>query len=385
MNSEPMVTGERTIASAASGRSIALRLQRVLAIGLVSSIGVGVLVWYYVNLGTSARAPATAAATTARSVAASEMKLPALVRPAARPSAAAAPPAAEPGALSPLSANGATRNVDDPPAAQGRAAPGGARSDSVRSSSPVLMRTSAPTVQASPSGLADLATLARAAIGADSAVQLTSPVPSVPTAPGIAAPLAATMLPTRRWLLPKGTALDCTLETAIDSTLAGLTTCMLATDVFGADGRVVLLERGTKLVGEARSEVRAGQARVAVLWNEARTPTGVAVAIGSLGTDALGRAGVPGATDTHFTARFGAAIMLSLIDGAISEVAARRSGTGLLVYGTQGTHEVATEALRNTINVPPTIRVAAGARVQVLVVRDLDFRRVYRLAERGEP
>jgi hypothetical protein len=64
----------------------------------------------------------------------------------------------------------------------------------------------------------------------------------------------AKVLATQRLLLPKGAFLDCTLETAIDSSLPGMTTCITATDTFGADGSVVLLERGTKLVGETRGD-----------------------------------------------------------------------------------------------------------------------------------
>ena len=37
-----------------------------------------------------------------------------------------------------------------------------------------------------------------------------------------------------------------------------MTTCITATDTFSADGSVVLLERGTKLVGETRGQVAAG-------------------------------------------------------------------------------------------------------------------------------
>src|SRR5690606_19025939 len=187
-------------------------------------------------------------------------------------------------------------------------------------------------------------------------------------------------LPTRRMLLPKGAFLDCTLETALDSTLPGMTTCILATDAFSADGSVVLLERGTKLVGETRGQVRQGSARVYVLWTEARTSKGVVVPLASPGTDELGRAGLPGRVDRHFMERFGAAILVSVIDGAIqAEVASQRGNGSTVVVDPSGSRDIMTEILRSTINIPPTVVKPQGDRIQVLVARDLDFRSVYEL------
>ncbi len=110
----------------------------------------------------------------------------------------------------------------------------------------------------------------------------------------------AQRLPEERLLLPKGAFIDCTLETAIDSTLPGMTTCVMATDTFGVDGKVVLMERGTKLVGETRGQVQQGSARIFVLWTEARTPTGVIVRWHSPGADELGRSGLPGEVESSF-------------------------------------------------------------------------------------
>jgi type IV secretion system protein VirB10 len=197
----------------------------------------------------------------------------------------------------------------------------------------------------------------------------------------------AQKLPTMTYLIPKGAKGDCTLETAIDSQLPGLVTCVLAYDIYGANGKVVMLERGTTLTGETRSQLQQGQNRLFVLWAEARTPTGVIAQLDSPATDALGRAGVTGELDTHFWDRFGAAILISVINGATQAGAGYASGAGTnggtsINYSPQGANSVMTEVLRNTINIPPTITVAQGARVQILFARDVDFRPVYALIDK---
>ena len=212
----------------------------------------------------------------------------------------------------------------------------------------------------------------------------TAPATASRNTVAVTAAVAARVLPTRRFLLPKGAFIDCTLETAIDSTLPGLTTCVTATDTYGSDGQVVLLERGTKLIGETRGQVQQGAARVYVMWTEARTPTGVAVPLESPGTDELGRAGLPGVANRHFWERFGAALLISLIDGGVQ--AAVQSGSrsnGTIIYTPTGSHDIMTEVLRSTVNIPPTVVKPQGDRVQALVAHDVDFRAVYELRLRS--
>ena len=158
-----------------------------------------------------------------------------------------------------------------------------------------------------------------------------------------------------------------------------MTTCVTATDTFSADGEVVLLGRGTQLVGETRGEVRQGQARVFVLWTEARTPSGGVVPLDSPGTDALGRSGLTGTVNTHFWARFGAAILVSVIDAGV-QMGVQSTGNGTVIVNPSTSEDVMTGVLQSTVDIPPTITVAPGARIQVLVARNVDFRSVYRLA-----
>src|SRR6185437_4540573 len=200
--------------------------------------------------------------------------------------------------------------------------------------------------------------------------------------PTVTPAVRPSVLPTQRLLLPKGAFIDCTLETAIDSTLPGMTTCVTATDTFGADGTVVLLPRGTKLVGETQGLVQQGSSRVFVLWSEARTPSGVVIPLDSPGTDALGRSGLAGKVNRHFWQRFGAAALVSTIDGVVQSEVQSSSRGGTVVLDPTASEDVLTEILRGTVNIPPTIRVRNGARIQVLVARDVDFRSVYELRPR---
>jgi type IV secretion system protein VirB10 len=194
----------------------------------------------------------------------------------------------------------------------------------------------------------------------------------------VAASVRAQILPAQRLLLPKGAFIDCTLETAIDSSLPGMTTCILAADTFGVDGKVVLLERGTKLIGETRGQVQQGTARVFVLWTEARTPAGVVVPLDSPGADELGRSGLPGEVNRHFWERFGAALLISVVDGAAQTAATRNSG-GTVIIDPSASTGVMAEALKGTVNIAPTVTKKNGDRIQVLVARDVDFRSVYEL------
>ena len=159
-----------------------------------------------------------------------------------------------------------------------------------------------------------------------------------------------------------------------------MTTCVTATDTFGADGKVVLLERGTKLIGETRGQVQQGAARVFVFWTEARTPTGVVVPLDSPGADELGRSGLPGEVDRHFWQRFGAAMLISTIDGAVqAAVQSSSQGSGTVIYNPSAAQDVMTEVLKSTVNIAPTVSKNNGDRIQVLVARDVDFSSVYEL------
>jgi type IV secretion system protein VirB10 len=188
----------------------------------------------------------------------------------------------------------------------------------------------------------------------------------------------ATRLIDRNLLITAGTSVPCLLQTAMDSTTPGYVSCVIPRDVYSDNGGVVLLERGTRVLGEYRGGLQQGRRRLFALWTRAVTPTGVAVDLASPAADALGRAGFDGVVDAHFWDRFGGALLLSLVDdGAWAAFGEDRPGGGARLPS-----DAAAAALQGSIDIPPTLRKAQGAEVTILVARDLDFRGVYQLRPR---
>src|SRR5690606_7175052 len=104
-------------------------------------------------------------------------------------------------------------------------------------------------------------------------------------------------------VVPQGTSIPCVLQTAVSSDQPGMVSCVIQRDVLSASGQVVLMEKGTTVVGEYDSGLRRGQSRIFVLWNRARTPRGVIIDLASPATDGLGRTGFDGKIDNHFWKR----------------------------------------------------------------------------------
>jgi type IV secretion system protein VirB10 len=173
----------------------------------------------------------------------------------------------------------------------------------------------------------------------------------------------------RATTVPQGTLIPAVLETALDSTRPGLARAIVSRDVRGFDGARVLIPRGSRLIGEYRSEAAPGQRRALVNWVRLIRPDGVTIAIGSPAADPLGRGGIKAKVNSHFLERFAGAILQSALDVGVN--LASRAGNGTTVI-LPGTTQAATQIIQPA-QITPTLKVRPGTSISIFAARDLDF------------
>ena len=166
----------------------------------------------------------------------------------------------------------------------------------------------------------------------------------------------------------QGTLIPAVLETAIDTDLPGYVRALVSQDVRSFDGSTVLIPRSSRLIGQYKSGLAAGQTRAYVIWSRLIRPDGASVALGSPAVDYGGSAGLTGKVDSHFMKRFGSAVLLSVVGGL---GALGSSGTSV-VLSSGGQSAAGVAASRDTA-IPPTIRVRQGQPIRIFTARDLDF------------
>jgi type IV secretion system protein VirB10 len=175
-------------------------------------------------------------------------------------------------------------------------------------------------------------------------------------------------------MVPQGTLIAAVLETALDSTRPGLARALVSRDVYGFDGTKLLIPRGSRLIGEYKGDLSAGQNRALIIWTRLVRPDGAAIALASPSADPLGRIGVKGKVNSHFFARFGEAILQSSLDVGVA--LASRNSNSPYIFALPNAARTAVGPIGSGGEVRPTLKVRQGTAVSVFVARDLDFTKV---------
>lgn len=174
-----------------------------------------------------------------------------------------------------------------------------------------------------------------------------------------------------------GTILPAVLLTAVDTARPGPVVASLTEPVFDTvSGRRLLLPQGARLLGRHEGDNRHGDRRAFLTWERLILPNGKSLPLaGEPGVDPQGAVGLPGRTDR----RLGPLATAALLAGAITTLgqAARDDHGGSSLLGDAGdaaaieAAQVGGRLIDRELDVKPSIRLEAGARVRVLLTHDL--------------
>lgn len=176
------------------------------------------------------------------------------------------------------------------------------------------------------------------------------------------------------------------LKLPIDARSAGRAVATVERDIYGGDGRLVVIERGSTLIGTVASSSATSEEKLGISWQRIVRPDGAAFAITATSGDAMGRAGVPAHLDNRWFDRFGRTILFSVLQGGITASVGGQTTTSQGLSGTQQTQDskalgvsianqtltpLLQEYMREQLSLPPIRTIPVGTRLTVFPTTDI--------------
>lgn len=184
--------------------------------------------------------------------------------------------------------------------------------------------------------------------------------------------------PAGRYVVSAGATIAAALVTGLSSDLPGQVIAQVTEDVFDSvSGQTRLIPQGTRLIGIYDARVSYGQSRALVVWTRMILPDGRSLDLDRmLGTDPSGQSGFSDRVDGH-TGKLLMAGLLSTLFGVGANAATAGGGDNNdIAYAIResagrSVGNAGDKIVERQLDVQPTITIRPGARVRVLLSRDL--------------
>lgn len=195
--------------------------------------------------------------------------------------------------------------------------------------------------------------------------------------------------------VPENTAIPCSLDYRFVSDRAGKIRCTIAEDIWSASGNTKLIEKGTTATGVyqtgAETGMTHGQGRAFLIITKLRTrqpPYLDIPLVDARAAGELGEAGVDGWIDSHFSERFGGALLVGMIPDvaawASDSAGQKDRNTDYTENSRQAMADMARTTLENSINIPPTLYKNQGEIINLVTGQDIDFSGIYTLRMKND-
>lgn len=181
------------------------------------------------------------------------------------------------------------------------------------------------------------------------------------------------------YTLVKGTKIPCVMENNIISEQSGFTSCIISQDVYSGNARVLMIEKGTRVTGEYRGDVRSGDRRLQIIWDRLITPFDIVIQLDSPTTDRLGASGTTGMVDNRWGTRIGSALLVSLMSDALEILGDRNDSAEVIVDSSTSdtSQDIARRILEKNIDLSPIIYIKDGEIINIYVADDIDLSDIY--------
>ncbi|WP_162915206.1 TrbI/VirB10 family protein [Desertibaculum subflavum] len=168
------------------------------------------------------------------------------------------------------------------------------------------------------------------------------------------------------------------LENAINSQIPGRFIALVERNVYGADGRLALLPKGTRIICRYESLAKVGDTRLRTTCERALRPDGASILLtDAQAADQMARIGLIGDVDNRLWERYGGAFIISAVSalaslGTVTSDNRQVQGGALAV--SQNLGQVTAQILEQTVDLAPVVTVAAGSRIQIIPATDIWLR-----------
>lgn len=203
----------------------------------------------------------------------------------------------------------------------------------------------------------------------------------------------ATIVTHPDYIIRAGDVIPCLPIDAQNSSRPAFTACRVPVWFRSSDQRRGLMPPGSRMFGQIRNGLSAGQERLGIMFTLIQTPW-FNMPLSSPAGDAMGRGGVDGDVNTFFWDRLGAVALYALIDttvgigqqagtNALNKSLGAENSTNLNFSG--ASQSLAGREFDSTINRPPVLTRDQALPVTITVGQDLDFYEACKLALRIDP
>ncbi len=172
----------------------------------------------------------------------------------------------------------------------------------------------------------------------------------------------------------------------ISSQLAGNVVAQVESNIYGAMGRVVLIPKGSRVIGFYQSNNKIGEYRLEVIWTRIITPHGINILLtNAKGADVKGYNGLVGEVHSRNFQRYGIPMTLStLSNGLLLAVNAKTASannqsdlsqaymTAQILSGMrQDVSTIIQRIVQEQMKIQPIITIREGSRIFIAPSQDI--------------